>query len=287
MRGSGWTSTRRRRAGWTQVLLLWIGWTAFGAACSSASTVAATDSPGSDPVPLAPAVEPEAAPMPSVAADRVEAWRLEIEAIRDLLIEDRYADGRERALRLLAEDDLPDHLAAQAEVLLEIARAKLEEVGENADAVAAGGSEPAPDRAAVPAAAEPDAPMTAPIASEQAEAAAPARSETAAPWQAEFRVRMGVVGRGFGAGDHGLLRVSEEGLEFTPWKPGGERWSLPWSRLASATEDEWLWDVRHPIVVQERGGRRRYLVRIGNSGDYLPASAILDAIREGRTRAGG
>lgn len=100
-----------------------------------------------------------------------------------------------------------------------------------------------------------------------------------------FVVREGMVGGGFGAGPSGQLRVTPAGVVFV--RGEREQWTVRWQELKAAEKDEGYWDSLYPIVLIEKGGRRRYISRIDDQGRYLPGDAILAAISRGRGASRG
>lgn len=98
-----------------------------------------------------------------------------------------------------------------------------------------------------------------------------------------FLVREALVGGGFSQGVTGNLRVSVTGLGFTPKGRSREEWAIPWSDLQEAGKDNGAWDVSSPLVIVDRKGRKRYIARIDEKGNYMSGDAILSAIRQKRS----
>jgi hypothetical protein len=98
-----------------------------------------------------------------------------------------------------------------------------------------------------------------------------------------FLVREALIGGGFSQGVTGNLRVSATGLGFTPKGGSREEWAIPWRDLQEASKDTGAWDVSNPLVIVDRKGRKRYIARIDEKGNYLPGDAILSAIRQKRS----
>lgn len=98
-----------------------------------------------------------------------------------------------------------------------------------------------------------------------------------------FLVREALVGGGFSRGVTGSLRVSPTGLGFTPKGGSREEWSIPWRDLQEVSKDDGAWDISSPLVIIDRKGRKRYVARIDEKGNYLSGDAILSAIRQKRS----
>ena len=188
----------------------------------------------------------------------VQDWQGELDLIADLLIEGKALEAKARTEDLLAVQNLPEDVATRARTLQEKAEARL--------------AEP-------PAAPQPRPKIEIPPAnggSEETEAA------QKAPPPPSFRVREAIVGGGFGGGANGLLRVSAAGLSFTRQGQSREAWTIRWKDLAEARSDDGLWDAPYPLVLMERGGRKRYIAHIDQKGRYLPGQPVLAAISKGR-----
>ncbi len=98
-----------------------------------------------------------------------------------------------------------------------------------------------------------------------------------------FLVREALVGGGFRQGVTGNLRVSATGLGFIPKGQSREEWAIPWRDLQEASKDNGAWDISNPLVIVDRKGRKRYIARIDEKGNYLSGDAILAAIRQKRS----
>src|SRR5262249_44735658 len=110
----------------------------------------------------------------------------------------------------------------------------------------------------------------------------PARSEHA---EQTFRVKEAEAGYGFGVGAVGRLRIFALGISFSTEAKGRTGWTIPWSDFVSAARDDGIWDAGFPIALTERGGRRRYIVRLDSNGRYLSGEPILSAIAAVRRAA--
>jgi hypothetical protein len=114
-------------------------------------------------------------------------------------------------------------------------------------------------------------------------AAAPAPAATAAEkLDAVFVVRQAVIGQGFALGVDGKLHVGATGVSFSHEGQSRPEWTIRWRDLAVAAKDEGIWDAPYPLVLRERGGTPRYLVRMDSRGHYLEGGPILAAIARGR-----
>ncbi len=104
------------------------------------------------------------------------------------------------------------------------------------------------------------------------------------PPQAEtsFTVRQAVIGEGFGGGADGYLRIGSEGVAFSRKEQGPAEWTIRWKDLASASQNDGIWDAPFVIALVEKGGRVRYLTRTDGRGHYLAGDAVLAAITHRR-----
>ncbi len=100
-----------------------------------------------------------------------------------------------------------------------------------------------------------------------------------------FLVRLAVIGRGFGDGADGRLRISSQGLSFTGEGPPRASWIVHWPDLAAARPDDGYWDAPYPLVIVERGGKKHYLNYVDGNGHYLAGKEILEAIVKARQAA--
>lgn len=187
-------------------------------------------------------------------------WQGELDLIADLLIEGKAAEAKSRAEDLLEVKNISEDVAARARTLREKADARL--------------AEPP---------AEPEARPRIEIPATSAEDKKTASAEKESQPQS-FRIRVAVIGGGFGEGTSGLLRVTGTGLSFVRQGQTREDWSIPWKSLAEARSDNGLWDAPYPLVLVERGGRKRYIAHIDPKGRYLPGQSLLSAISKGRGR---
>jgi hypothetical protein len=205
----------------------------------------------------APVAEPQEA-----GGDEVNAWNAEVLRITDLLIDGnewQLREAEDKADRLLREARLPAELAARARELKAKAAAKL------ASGEAPGqASESSPPVAPTPA--------VAPVA------AAPVDESP----ETVFPARLAVVGKGFGVGAEGQLRLTREGIAFLRKGQAAPEWSLSWADLASASRDDGLWESPFTLLLVERGGRKRYLSLIDGRGRYVAGDPLLNAIAAGR-----
>lgn len=103
--------------------------------------------------------------------------------------------------------------------------------------------------------------------------------------ESSFAVREGLVGGGFHAGVAGSLRIRPAGIAFL--RGEREEWSIRWENLVEASKDEGYWDSPYPLLLTEKGGKRRYVTRIDERGRYLPGEPLLAAIARGRRSRGG
>lgn len=190
---------------------------------------------------------------PMAAPEPVEDWQAELDEIADLLIDGKPVEAKKRSTELLDTPDLPDPVAARARGLLQKAEEKL--------AASPGGPEP---RRKIEISGEDGKPKT---------------SGTT------FNVRLARIGSGFESGMSGLLRISETGLVFSRKGKAKENWTIPWSDLADARQDDGLWDAPYPpVLLLERSGRRHFLVQVDAKGRHLPPGPLLSAIAQGRRR---
>ena len=234
---------------------------------------------------------------PAEAAEQKKAWDREIAAITELLIDGSFAPVRQRAIRLLEEEELPDDSVLRVQDLLATAAAKLREGGSQAES-------PAEPSQAAPHHAEPD--HAEPDQAEPAQAE-PAPSEPE-PSQEDveiritpsrkkppgkdpepialksFRVRLAEVGGGFTPGANGVLRLSDDGLRLVPEGKKMKGWAIRWADLAAARPDDGMWDSPYPLVITDRGGHKYFVTRIDGQGRYLPGSPILAAIAQARKK---
>lgn len=185
-------------------------------------------------------------------------WQGELDLIADLLIEGKALEAKTRTEDLLAVEKLPEDVANRARTLREKADARL--------------AEP-------PAASQPTSKIEISPANGNGEKAEPTEKAPPAP---SFRVRVAVIGGGFGQGASGLLRVSETGLSFIRQGQSREDWNIRWKDLTEAKSDDGLWDAPYPLVLMERGGGKRYIAHIDQKGRYLPGQPVLSAISKGR-----
>lgn len=195
--------------------------------------------------------------------DTAPDWQGELDRITDLLIDGKPLEARGKADRLLEVENLPETVASRARALRDKAEAKLAE-SPPAEAVA----RPRP-RIEIP-----------PKESSGEES----EKTTTAPKERSFKVRVAAVGSGFSQGVTGFLRISETGISFSPQGKTGENWSIRWQDLAEAKGDTGLWDAPYPLVLIERGGRKRYVARLDRKGSYVTGAPLLSAIVEGRRK---
>lgn len=187
-------------------------------------------------------------PAEEASRPTAESYSAELEAISDLLIDGKNAEANRRATRLLEEEDLPVDVATRAREL----RAKAE------------------TRSQTPKPAE----LQRKIEIQGPEPAAGGAS---------FEVREALVGGGFDPGVSGRLRITSAGLSFTPHGKSAP-WTVKWPNLTEARQDTGIWDAPDPVVLIERGGGKRYIVRIDEKGRYLSSAPLLAAIARGRTQ---
>ncbi len=207
--------------------------------------------------------ETEEAAVPAVedgAAAQATDWQHELDLIADLLIDGKSLEAKERAERLLEEEGLPENVSSRTRTLRDRAVAKL--------------AEP-------PAKPEPRPKIEIPAKSPAGEDTGKTETPEAAQEQS-FRVRVALIGRGFGEGSTGLLRVSETGLSFLQQGKSKQDWAIRWKDLAEARKDEGLWDAPYPLVLIERGGRKHFIAHVDQKGHYLPGQAVLSAISKSR-----
>jgi hypothetical protein len=229
-------------------------------AAPGAEDAAAAQAP--EPAP----VEPDAGGDTAATADAAPDWQGELDRITDLLIDGKPLEAKGKADQLLQVQNLPDDVASRARALREKADAKLAE-----SSVA--GSEPRPKIEIPPKGGK----------GESGEKSEKTKTVTAAKEQS-FKVRVAAIGGGFSQGVTGLLRISETGISFSPQGKTGENWAIRWQNLAEAKSDTGLWDAPYPLVLIERGGRKRYVARLDQKGSYLPGAPLLSAIAEGRRK---
>lgn len=222
-----------------------------------AASIPEEDAAVQDPAP-AP-VEPDAGDDAATSADASPDWQSELDRITDLLIDGKPLEARGKADQLLQVENLPEDVASRARELREKADAKLAE------------SRPA----------EPRPKIEIPPKGESGEKS---EKTMAAAKEQSFKVRVAAIGGGFSQGVTGLLRISETGISFTPQGKSGENWAIRWQNLAEAKSDTGLWDVPYPLVLVERGGRKRYVAHLDQKGTYLPGAPLLSAIAEGRRK---
>lgn len=206
--------------------------------------------------------EPEEPAAPDSVPTTVDAspdWQLELDQITDLLIDGKPQEAKEKAELLLAVENLPEDIAARARTLRDKADAKL------------AGSRPVVST--------PRPKIEIPAKAEDSEKTK--KSETPLKEQS-FKVRMAAIGSGFSQGMTGLLLISETGISFVPQGKNREDWAIRWKDLVEARSDTGLWDVPYPLVLIERGGRKRYVARLDQKGNYLPGAPLLSAIAEAR-----
>jgi hypothetical protein len=250
----------------------------------------------------------EVAQAPVPAGEETAAWNRAEGRIVDLLLAGLFADARDAAERLLREP-LPPGRASRVEALRQRAEERLQAEHDapapaqnaveafhlgDAPAVAqgagdsSGGPEPSAttgDAAAGAPPSEAAPPETSTAESPQGES--PTSGEPPAPpapFRASFTVRVAEEGKGFAVGTDGRLTIDEAGIRFVPDGRGEGRWSMPWSTLAAARRAEGLWDVRSPLEIESKDGRRHFLVELDGSQSFGPGSRILAAIAEGRRR---
>ncbi|HEX6864035.1 MAG TPA: hypothetical protein VF414_14500 [Thermoanaerobaculia bacterium] len=217
----------------------------------------------------APAQEPEPAPVATetgddtaiTAEDTAPDWQSELDGIADLLIDGKPLEARGKADQLLQVENLPESVASRARELRDKADERLA-------AAPPAGSEPRPKIE---------------ITGKE-ESGKKSEKPEATSKESSFKVRMAAVGSGFSQGVTGLLRISDTGISFTPQEKGGESWAIRWPNLVEAKNDTGLWDAPHPLVLTERGGRKRYVARLDSKGTYLPGAPLLSAIAEGRRK---
>jgi hypothetical protein len=229
-------------------------------------------------------------------ADAKKPWDDEIAAITNLLIDGNYPPVRERAVRLLENEDLPDDAVLRVQDLLATAAAKLRESSPAAPPPA---SEPSPNEPPASAAA-PTAPSTAPEAQQDQDieihlvkgapppkksaAADRAAAKSAEPAAAKtFRVRLAEIGGGFGPGSNGTLQLDDDGLRLvTAGK--GKGWTIRWADLAAVQPDDGMWDSPYPLRISDRSGHSYFITRIDEKGRYLSGSPIVTAVSQMRKK---
>lgn len=250
----------RRSAGvcyWMAVILLAAG--TGGLAAQTPEPVPAETEESAAPVPEETAAAQD--PREATTANASPDWQSELDRITDLLIDGKPLEARGKADHLLQVENLPEDVASRARALREKADAKLAE--------------------SPPAGAEARPKIEIPPKGESGEKSE--KTVTAAKEQS-FKVRVAAIGKGFSQGVTGLLRISETGISFIPQEKTGENWAIRWQNLAEAKSDKGLWDAPYPLVLIERGGRKRYVARLDQKGSYLPGAPLLSAIAEGRRK---
>jgi hypothetical protein len=209
--------------------------------------------------PAAEGAEPQpkesGAPVPAGASPQeVDAWSAEVLGITDLLIEGRTPElheAAERAGRLLREDRLPADLATRVRQLKEKAETKL-------------GSAEVP----IPLVEPP------PYVPPRVEKPDGERVDTT------FSARLAVVGKGFGPGPEGQLRLTREGIAFSRKGQDAADWSISWGDLASASRDDGLWESPFTLLLVERSGGKHYLSLTDERGRYVTGDRLLKVISE-------
>ena len=247
------TSWSRRLHAFLPALLLLAG----SPACSTQSPPEATPPAVVHDHPMAaaePASEPSAEPKPAPTEAESDAHRSELEAIADLLIDDRPREAKAAAEDLLAVENLPADVAMRAWELLDKAEERLS----------------APPPPAAPA--KTPAPMPMPAA---------ARVATPPPPfpDASFRVVEAQPGEGFTRGRTGTLRIDETGLSFVAAGSRKIAWGVPWSRVVTLTADEGLWDTLHPLVLRQHGAPPHYLALADRHGAFPKPDRLLAAFQ--------
>jgi hypothetical protein len=196
-------------------------------------------------------------PLPAGASSQeVQAWNAEVLGITDLLIEGHTGqlhEAVERAGRLLREERLPAELATRARQLKEKAETKL-----------------ASSEAPIPLVEPP------PFVPPRVEKSDGERVD------ATFSARLAVVGKGFGPGPEGQLRLTREGIAFSHKGQDAADWSISWGDLASASRDDGLWESPFTLLLVERSGGKHYLSLTDGRGRYVPGDRLLKAISEGQ-----
>jgi hypothetical protein len=196
--------------------------------------------------------EPEAAPVPE------DAWRSDLDAIADLLIDGRPREAAERATQLLEVQGLPKDVTARAQELRRKAEEKL---------------------LSAPAAAPRQKVVVSGRGDEEEE-----EEEKKDPPVPSFQVRLARIGTGFKEGTIGSLRISEAGLAFVAQGKARGNWTVAWKDLVESRKDEGMWDTAYPFVIVDRRGNRHFLTRIDGKGRYLSSDPVLAAIAEGRRK---
>jgi hypothetical protein len=105
------------------------------------------------------------------------------------------------------------------------------------------------------------------------------------PRERIFPVQLAVVGRGFGAGVRGWLRVSSEGVSFSAERPASAGWTVRWPDFAAAQADDGVWDAPYPLAILERDGKKHFFNRLDGTGRYQEGGEILEAIAKARQSA--
>ena len=210
-------------------------------------------------------LEPEAGEDTAVVDDATPDWQGELDLIADLLIDGKPLEARGKADRLLEVEGLPENVASRARALRDKADAQLDEPP--------------------PAEAEPSpAPRPKIEIPPKEESGEESQEATGSVKDRSFKVRVAAIGGGFSQGVTGTLRISETGISFSPQGKSGEKWSIRWQNLAEAKKDTGLWDAPFPLVLIERGGRKRYVARLDQKGSYVNGAPLLSAIAEGRRK---
>ncbi|HEX2253988.1 MAG TPA: hypothetical protein VHQ65_12030 [Thermoanaerobaculia bacterium] len=186
---------------------------------------------------------------PSPASD----WQSALDRIADLLIEDRPADARAAAERLLGAPALPMEVEARARQLLATARRHL--AAGSPAAEPRSGSTAAPQRPAFP--------------------------------SASFPVVLARIGAGFASGEAGSLRIDHTGVSFAPEGQRKPQWGVPWARVVDLTRTGGLWDTSHPLVLRQSDGPAYYLALVDRAGGYQLPDRLLEAFERARRQAQG
>jgi hypothetical protein len=222
---------------------------------------------------------------PAEAAGQKKAWDQEIAAITDLLIDGSYAPVKERAIRLLEEEEMPDDAVLRVQDLLATAAAKLHEAKSSPAE-----SSPTESSQAEPSPADPEEDIEIPLTKGAAAPKAPAPGKKTAGKDSEpvsgvsFRVRLAEIGSGFAPGSNGVLRLGDDRLELVPVGKKMKGWSILWSDLVAAQADDGMWDSPYPLVITDRDGHKYFVTRIDEQGRYLPGGPILAAIAQSRKK---
>ena len=236
-----------------------------------------------DPPAAAPSPAVVAAPAEAPVEDRRTVWQKEIKAITDLLIDGSYAPAKERASRLLEEEELPGDMVLRAQKLFAKAAAKLRSA--ETEPVTAE-PEPVPQEEAPPEPQEEAPPRPRQTLEIRGSNGAVSGKERAAKESnpTAFRVRLAQTGSGFASGVNGVLRIAGDRLEFTPGIKGGKGWAIHWSDLAAARPDDGIWDCAFPVAIIDRAGHNYFVARIDDRGVYLAGDSMLAAIAQARKK---